>query len=394
MICILKTLLSEWKLFFRDRAALLVLVVASLFYAFYYPLPYLHEVARDLPVGVVDHSQTALSRQLMRYADATSQVEVSAHYPDMSKARAAMAEGQVFGILEIPASFENDIRSGRETSVGIYVHAGYFMVYGSIARGLSFAAGTLGAGIEIRRLQAKGYPESVAMRLRDPFPMVEQVLYNATGGYASYIVPAVLIVILQQTLLIGMSILGGARGDRHLPLQQGRPEAAAPLYARWLGRGFAYLLHYGCFILFYHAVVYPFFNFPSRGEWIPMLLFGSFFLMAVIQMGLLISQFFRHRESAMQILVYCSLPFLFASGFSWPLSAMPAVIRAIFWLVPSTHAVPAWIVIQQQNASVADVVPHLIPLGVLTLLYGFVGYLLLARHEAHRRPVTATAAQK
>lgn len=381
MTPILYAFVHEWKLFFKDRAAMLVLVVAGLFYAFYYPLPYLNEVARELPIGVVDASQTPLSRQLVRYADASPQVRVHRHYGDLLSAQKDMANGTLLGILQIPESFELDIRQGQSTQVGVYGHAGYFMVYSQIASGISYAAGTIGAGVEIKRLQAKGYSESVAMRIRDPLPMIDQSLYNRAGGYATYVVPAVMMLILQQTLLIGLAILGGARPHRHLPFQQGTPEQAQPLYARWLGRGFAYLAHYTLLLLFYHGVVYPFFNFPARGNFLTILVFAIFFLVAVIQLGFFIARFFKHRESAMQVLVYCSLPFLFASGFSWPLSAMPSAIRVLFWFVPSTHAVPAWIAIQQQSATLVEVAPHLVSLGVLALLYGILGYGIQAWSE-------------
>jgi ABC-2 type transport system permease protein len=381
MMRVIRVTLREWSLFFKDRAAVLVLVVAGLFYAFYYPLPYLNQVARELPTGVVDHDQTPLSRQLVRYADATEQVLIAGHYSDIRSAEQAMANGEIYGVLEVPAGFEKDIRRGSSTTVGVYGHAGYFMVYSNIARGLSFAAGTIGAGVEIKRLQAKGYSEAVAKRIRDPLPVYIQSLYNSTGGYATYVVPGVLILILQQTMLIGIAILGGARSRRHLPLQHGQPESDQPLVVRWIGRGLAYLAHYLLFLGFYHAVVYPVFGFPSRGHLLPLLVFAVLLLSAVIQLGFLLSQFFKHRESAMQVFLYCSLPFLFATGFSWPEQVMPPGIRVLFWFVPSTHAVPAWIAIQQQGASLAEAVPRLVNLGVLALLYGSMGYVLMLRKE-------------
>lgn len=369
-------ILHEWSLFFKDRAAVLVLVVAGIFYAFYYPLPYLNQVARELPVGVVDHDRSPLSRQLIRYADATEQVRITHNFADVRSAEAAMANGQIYGVLEIPVDFERDIRRGKSTSVGAYGHAGYFMVYSNIARGLSFAAGTIGAGVEIKRLQAKGFSEAVARRIRDPLPVSIQTLYNSTTGYATYVVPAVLMVILQQTLLIGIAILGGARRERHLPMQvEGRiAQAALPL--RWIGRSIAYLLHYSLFMIFYQFVVYQVFGFPSRGEALAVAAFGFVFLLSVIQLGFLVSQFFHYRESAMQVLLYCSLPFLFASGFSWPEAAIPDWMQKVFWLVPTTHAVPAWIAIQQQGASFQDMVPRLLPLAILALGYGVFGYML------------------
>ncbi len=101
----------------------------------------------------------------------------------------------------------------------------------------------------------------MAMRIRDPLPVSIQALFNGNAGYSSYVVPAVLILILQQTLLIGISILGGVRPNRHLPVQFGRTEPDVSLPVRWIGRGLAYFFHYCLLFAFYQLVVYHIFDF-------------------------------------------------------------------------------------------------------------------------------------
>ncbi|MDR1759425.1 MAG: ABC transporter permease [Fibrobacter sp.] len=376
MKTLLVTALREWSYFFRDRAAVLLLVAASLFYAFYYPLPYLHQIPRESPVGVVDRDNSNLSRQLIRYTDATEQIAVYEYYPDIQSAAKAMAGGKIFGILEIPADFERDIRRGGSTAVGLYGNAGFFMVYSAIGKGLSLAAGTISAGIKIMRLEAEGYSEKEAMVIRDAMPVSIQTLYNGSEGYGNYVVPAVLMVILQQTLVIGIGILGGARADRRLSVRNSKPKKPEPLYVRWIGRGLAYLIHYGLFFAFYYFIVYSVFGFPARAQILPLVFFVFAFVSASIQMGFFFAQFFKHRESSMQIFLYCSIPFLFVSGFSWPLTSIPEGLHILFWIVPTTHAIPAWLSVQQMGASLQEIAKPIIHLGILAIAYGSLGYLM------------------
>ena len=139
--------------------------------------------------------------------------------------------------------------------------------------------------------------------------------------------------------------------------------------------------HYCLLFAFYQLVVYHIFDFPARGSWLSLSVFVAAFLFAVIQLGFFVAQFFKHRESAMQVMLYISLPFLFASGFSWPEASMPEAIRWIFAAVPSTPAISCWVAMQQQGASLEQMSGHIVHLVVLGMVYGTIGYILQLRRE-------------
>ena len=60
---------AEWKLFYTDAAAVLLLVVAGVLYAFYYPMPYKYQTVSKIPVAVVDMDHSKLSRELVQMAE-------------------------------------------------------------------------------------------------------------------------------------------------------------------------------------------------------------------------------------------------------------------------------------------------------------------------------------
>ncbi|MCQ2053880.1 MAG: ABC transporter permease [Fibrobacter sp.] len=375
---LLKVTLTEWKLFVTDPAAVLLLVVAGLLYAFYYPTPYIYQTVSKVPVGIVDLDHSGKSRELVQMAAAAQQIEVKAVYNDMLEAENAMARDDIYGFMVIPEDMEKSIRKNEQVSLNIFTHGAYVMLHGAIGTAFSTCAMTLGATSKVRQIALeKKVPSSKAMAMRDPIPISIQTMFNSTGSYSNYIVPSVLILILQQSLVIGIGVLGGARAHRRFRRKY-RDSAVEneSLTYRYFGRSLAYFLHYCCFILFYHCVIYNLFDFPRRGELLPMMVFAIVFLFAVINFGMVISQVFLRRETSMQLFLYLSIPILFLANFSWPTYLMPDAMRALSYILPSTFAIPAWISIEQMGADLYDVAPKLYILAIQAVLYLGLGLTL------------------
>ena len=151
--------------------------------------------------------------------------------------------------------------------MGVYADASYFLVYRQVATGFVESTGVVSAGIEVRRLESRGRPRESALALRDPVPLVVRPLFNPAEGYASYVVPAVLVLILQQTLLIGIGLLGGTAAESLRAGEGGPAPLAAPSpLARVLGRAAFYLALYAVYCVFVFGVVYRVFDFPERSR--------------------------------------------------------------------------------------------------------------------------------
>ena len=359
----------EFRAIFSDSGLLLVFVGAVFFYALVYPIPYLPQVLKEVPVVVVDLDHSALSRQLVRMVDATEQVQVAGAPASLAEAEVEVREGRVSGALVIPENFQEQVKRGRAASVAAYADASYFLVYRQAMTGMVTAARVLSAGIEIQRLRATGVPAEQALKARDPVPLVLRPLFNPSEGYASFVVPAVFVLILHQTLLIGIGMLGGTmreRGASPSPSSIGSPLDFLPVL---LGRTTAYLLLYGFHSIYYFGVVYHFYGFPHRGTPGASALFLLPFLLSVIFLGITLSGLFRDRETAMQALLFTSIPALFLVGFSWPPEVIPAWLRSAALLIPSTAGIGGFLRVNQLGASLHEVRFEWLVLWSLAALY-------------------------
>ena len=380
-----KVAFAEWKLFYTDPAAILLLVVAGVLYAFYYPTPYINQTVSKVPVAVVDLDHTAMSRDLIRMASAAQQIEVKSIYSEMNEAEAAMAREEIYGFMVIPEDMEKNIRAKEQVTMNIFTHGAYVMLHGAIGTAFSTCALTVGATNKVKQIAlGKKVPSAKAIAMRDPIPLSIQTMFNSSGSYSNYVVPSVLVVILQQSLIIGICVLGGSRAHRRFRKKmRDRAVENETAECRYFGRALAYFLHYCSFILFYHCIIYNLFDFPRRGELLPMVVFSIVFLASVINLGMVVSQVFLRRESSMQLFLYLSIPILFLANFSWPSYLMPRWMVSISYILPSTFAVPAWLSIEQMGADIYEVAPKLYQLAIQAVVYLILGLLLTrARDKA------------
>lgn len=352
----LSELLAEWRRIFLDPGAALILVGALVLYAFFYPIPYRADVLRHVPIVVVDQDQSDLSRRLVRMVDEHELIRIVAQEGSLAEAESAVQAGKAGGVLVIPAEFERHVRRGEQAYVGAFADASYFLVYRQALTGMLEATGTLSASIEVRRLMADNMPADRAMKARDPLPLVTRPLFNPTEGYAAYVVPAVLVLILQQTLLVGIGLVGGTRHERRAASGSAtdvglRATGLATLTARPFAFYSLYLVHG----LFYFGIVYRLYGFPNRADAWTLFRFGTPFLLSVVFLGLALRTIFRSREMAIQVLLFTSLPALFMSGFAWPTETLPAWLATFAKAIPSTTAIPGFFRLTQMGASLADV---------------------------------------
>ena len=206
------------------------------------------------------------------------------------------------------------------------------------------------------------------MQSRSPLNLQLVPLFNPTEGYGSYVVPAVALLILQQTLLMGCAMLAGtwAEADR----LRAHPRA-------WIGRlaalcGFGFLSG-----MFFFGWVFLLQDYPRGGNPLGAILLLACYVPAICAIGLLLGCWFRDRERALQVLLFTALPMAFVSGFSWPVEALPAPLQVLRWAIPSTAGIQASLRLNQMGAPIAAVVPHLLVLIALAL--GAMALLLRVR---------------
>jgi len=381
---------DELKTIFKDQGAMLILLLAVFAYPLVYSVAYKNNVVRDIPVSIVDMDNTSTSRQVIRMIDATKEISVAQKVNSLNDAKKLFWDGDSKGIILVPSGFEKDLLSGHQSSVSVYCDASYFLIYKETLSGTIQAAGTASAGVEIKRLLATGESEKQAIQQRDPMPAKFYNLYNPAGSYGSYVMPGMILIILQQTLLVGIGMIGGAGKERRNN-QEVRPgiRVRQGMFSVVFGKGLAYFSIYLVNITFTLVYLSKWFGFPDKGNFADVLILLVPFLFSVIFLGLLVSMLFHRREHSIMTLVFVSPIVLFLSGLSWPENSIPKFLYQIAHIFPSTSMIPAYLRIRTMGVSINDVRPELIFLVVQMVVYfllASVGYKIsVIRQERHQK---------
>lgn len=366
---------------FVDKGVLLMLIIAPIIYGFFYPWPYSVEVVNHVPVGIIDHDNSALSRTIVRYASASPQIDVETFNSEQA-AKTAIWSGDIAGYMIIPSGLEQQVLSGKAASVSVLGNGGYFILNRNVQLGFLQAVSTVSAGIEVKKNVAQGAYLPTAAKNTQAVPLQIIPLFNQTQGYGAYVVPAVAILILQQTLLMATAMLIGTwyEESRHATSIRG-----------WLGRIMAVsLLSFlvGCF---YYGWIFELHDYPRGHNILGSLLFLTLFCPTVATLGCVLGLWFRQRERSLQILIFSSLPIFFLSGYPWPANQLPEALQVIRWLVPTTPGLNTSVQLNQMGASITQVAAGFYALAALWVFYFMLLLLFRWRMQNGRSIKNVTA---
>ncbi|MDL2285366.1 ABC transporter permease [Desulfovibrio sp. OttesenSCG-928-F07] len=347
---IISQLKVELGHFLSNPTLFLIFVLAPIFYGLFYAYPYSAEVPRKVPVAVVDLDRTKSSRGLSQMLDSAENTRVSCAAASFEEARDAFFERQAYGILIIPEGFQRKLLRGEAANLPLYTDGSYLLYYKQSFTAVQTVAATMGAGVTLQRLAALGAGGAAAQGVYTAVTLNSTALYNPVGGYATYVLPAVFVLICHQILIAGIS-MSTADECNHLRFYGN----IAPPYIRLSAKLLFYMYIAVLQSLFLFCVTLPLFKIPCNG-WLPdiLLLLLPFYL-AVILIGIILGSLLRFSGSSIIYVATTSIPLLFISGVPWSKLAMPQWVQALRVMLPSTHGIEGFVRVFREGASLAEV---------------------------------------
>lgn len=345
---------QELRHIVKDEGVLIFFFLVPLAYPLLYSFIYTNETIREVPVVVVDENHSTASREYLRKMDATPDVRIVDYCPDMVSAQEKIASRDAYGIVRIPADFSSSLVKGEQVPVSIYCDMSGLLYYKALLTANTNVSLEMNARIKVQKTGNTTQRQDEVTE--HPIAYEEVSLYNPQNGFASFLIPAVLILIIQQTLLLGVGISAGTARE------QNRFRELMPVNRHYtgllrivLGKAWAYLLIYIPISVYVLGVVPRLFRLNQIGNPADMALFVVPFLLASIFFAMTVSVLVRHRETCIMLIVFSSLPLLFISGVSWPGAAIPRFWQVISYLFPSTLGVNGFLKINNMGAQLVDV---------------------------------------
>lgn len=368
--------INELKIVFKDKAVILLFFVVPFSYPLLYGFIYNNEVPRDVPMIAVDDSHSSLGREFVRNVDASPDVKIVGYASNFEEAKEAMRRKEVHGILYIPSDFSRNINIQKQTQVMVYADMSNMLYYKAMLLSSTEVSLKMGANIRINDsgYDSRGTDEATMQPVKEEWI----ALFNPQNGFASFLVPAILIMIIQQTLLLGISTLVGTHNDekRFTIASHTATGKSVNAFKLTLGKAFCYASLYMLICIWVFRFVPYLFRLPQIGSPITIAVFLMPFLLSAVFFAMTLSYFSSQREFAMLLFVFSSLMFVFLSGISWPWAAIPAPLQAIAYLLPSTAGIHGFVKINSMGVSLRDVWFEYLALWVQTGIYWITATLM------------------
>ena len=353
----------------RDEGVLMFLVIVPLGYPLLYSWIYNNEAVHEVPVVVVDHSYSQLSRQFINDCDASPDVHVAYYAEDLDEAKSLVSRQLVKGIYFIPTDFAKRIIRGEQGTISVYCDMSLMLAYKCIYQTAMVEAGRIGAGLSIKK--SGNYTKREDVITVQPLEVDDVAMFNPSGGYGSCVLPAVLMLILQQTLALGIGMSAGTSRERNrngqlIPNDNPHYRGA---YRIVCGKALCYAMIAAVTSAYLALVIPKLFSFPHLAHRWDLLWMMIPYVLASIFFGMAVSCMVRYRENVMLLMVFVSVPLLFLTGVSWPETSIPGAWQGISWLFPSTFGVRAFVRVNSMGASIDQVLPEVRILWIQAAAY-------------------------
>ena len=344
----------EMKQVIRDEGVLMFCLVVPLAYPLIYSWIYNNETVREVPVVVVDLSHSQESRKFIRMCDASPDVHVTSYAVDLDDAQSLVSRQVVKGIYLIPADFGTNLNRMQQGTVSVYCDMALMLTYKAIYQTAMAVASEMGA--EIQTKLAGNYTNREDLITTSPLEVKDVPMFNPQGGYGTSVLPAVLMLIIQQTLALGIGLAAGTARERN------RYSDLVPIHKCYggvgriiSGKALCYLMVYAVMSTYLTMVVPRWFHFLQLAAWQDLLALLVPYLLACVFFGMTVSCLVHYRENVILLMVFVSVPLLFMSGVSWPQSAIPGYWQGVSWLFPSTFGIRAYVRMNSMGATLGDV---------------------------------------
>lgn len=373
---------TELRGIIRDKGILIFILFVPLAYPLLYSYVYTNEVVRDVPVAIVNGCDNAMTRDMLRKIDASPDVKIIAECTDMEEAMQLVREQKAYGVVRIPESFSRDLSLGDQTHLGVYCDMSSLLYYKAILLTATNVSLDMNKDIKVEHHLA-GTTDRTDEVAKTPIEYDYVSLFNPQGGFAAFLIPPVLMLIIQQTLFLGIGMSMGNSRERY--------RGSVIPFNRWyknpvnivFGKGLPYFFLYLLLAIYMFVVVTDMFALPRLGHYTTFLVFIVPYLLACIFLGMVLSSFVYRREDCIMLFVFMSVPMLFLSGLSYPRASMPEFWKYVSYIFPSTFGMNGYVRITAMGASLQDIKSEFCALWMQTGIY-FVMACLFYRKQILR----------
>ena len=283
---------------------------------------------KHMPTAIISADQSEMTRTFIASMKASEYFEIVGVLPSEEAGRAALAQGKVQFVLNIPAGFTRSVLRGEHPALLVEADA-----TDPVATGTALASvGQFASSVAAKDLTG---PLKSLVGGKAPFEVRVHRLYNPEGITQYNIIPGLMGLILTMTL----ALITGLAITRERERGTMENLLAMPVKPIEIMTGkitpyiFIGLIQATIILLAARFV----FRVPFAGSIITLYLTVLLFVVATLTVGITLSSLAQNQLQAMQMTMFYFLPSMMLSGFMFPFQGMPKWAQYIGNLLPLTH---------------------------------------------------------
>ena len=373
----LKLLRIEFKRIFSNNVLLAIFIGAPIFYGVLFGYVYKQAKVIDLPIVIIDQDHSPTSDKIIdAFIDNEALLVSDIRYTPGNVMEEMLAK-QYDAVITLPVNFEADILQKRHPEIRVDLNMANILNANTASKNIQSVLMSLNAGIEIEGLKKKGIHPSEALAAYESFKINFNKLYNATGNYATFMLPGLLVAIMQQIIFLAMALVFARDfedGHFDLLINQNR----FSLYHIAL-KSIPFLLMIPVIWMIISFLI-PYFKIDIDIFNLPMLVLATLLTLASMCIGMLFSIAIPSQLKATELLMVISTPAFILSGFTWPTLAFPDAIANIAQFIPSTQFLNGFRKIAFYGGDLASIKPEINTL-LLIIVVTFISMLVLLQFK-------------
>lgn len=365
----------EVALVAKNHSLLLTLLIAPLLYAFFYGSIYINKEEQGVKLAIVDDDQSTLSRLLVQNIGNSQMIDLI-HFPNLGEAKEQLYQGNCQGYFYIPKGIEKNLYNLKQANVVLAVNASRFLPSSDLLANIQQICLTIGGGVRLKYFQqTQGLTTGAAMQQVAPVNLDYRPLFNERSSYGGFLLPGLLALILQQTLLIGLSESVAAEREKRTVLHWNTGNLSTAIW----GKGLFYLILFGAYAFFFMNINFRLLDIPVRGSGYQLALLFPLLLLTLIPMAQFMGSLFRSQLICLQVMAFSTYPIFLITGYTWPFESLPLPLQWISSLLPTTPFIKIYTAIVQSGATIYTNIGPLLHLIFLWLLYSLLAYYRIGR---------------
>jgi ABC-2 type transport system permease protein len=311
---------------------------------------------KHVPTVVFDQSRTPESRELVQQFVNTSYFDILEYVPSRERMHDEIVAGRASVGVEIPVDFARRRLEGQGADILVLIDGSDATVSG---QALSAANGlTLSRSVQ-ELIERSGEADL-------PLSLHPQLLFNPDSRSANLLIPGLVAILLtfSGTILAAFAIV---KERERGTLEQLMVTPVSP-FGVVMGKLLPYLVLAFAQLALILVLMTTVFGVPIHGS-VPLLLALSVvYLFSLLSLGLLVSSRAQNQMEAIQRAQMFLLPSIMLSGYIFPLSSLPAPIRAISQILPATHFIQISRGIIIRGASFHDLWHNVVALIIIAVV--------------------------